>query len=353
MRVLFLGTDRFLFTPGSAAYGRVQDMAAAYPTDTFDCIVFSHRGHGVREAVAIAPNAHAYPTNSRSRFLYGWDALRIARRISRPDVVTAQDPFETGLAGLTIARRAHAPLLVQVHTDFLSPVFARHSFLNRIRLIIAAYVLPRVRGGYAVSEKIARAIGRHYVLRKPFDVLPIFVDTSALARSPRAPHDRFTMLWAGRLEPEKRPEEALRALAAARAHGTDAELIFAGSGSLESTLKEEAKRLDLVDAVTFAGWQHDLAPYYARTDLLLVTSTYEGYGLVIVEALAAHVPVLSTDVGIAREAGAVIAQGDYADALVAWLAGPRASGALANYPYADKSDYLAKLHAHYAAALSV
>jgi glycosyltransferase involved in cell wall biosynthesis len=54
----------------------------------------------------------------------------------------------------------------------------------------------------------------------------------------------------------------------------------------------------------------DPRPYLGRAELLLATSRYEGYGLAILEALAAGVPVLSTDVGSAREAGAIVAARD-------------------------------------------
>jgi putative flippase GtrA len=53
-------------------------------------------------------------------------------------------------------------------------------------------------------------------------------------------------------------------------------------------------------------WCDDPASYYKTADCFLITSDYEGYGMTIVEALAAGCPVVSTDVGIAKEAGASI-----------------------------------------------
>jgi len=78
-------------------------------------------------------------------------------------------------------------------------------------------------------------------------------------------------------------------------------------------------------------------------DLLLVTSQYEGYGRQIIEALAARVPVLSTDVGVAREAGAIVAtEQNFADSLKQWLTnGPR-DASLKNYPYKNFEEYVEK-----------
>jgi hypothetical protein len=76
-----------------------------------------------------------------------------------------------------------------------------------------------------------------------------------------------------------------------------------GEGSLENSLKNDAKGLPVI----FHGWQ-DPAPFLVSADVLINTSYYEGYGASIVEALVAGVPVVAPDVGVAKEAGAVIAK---------------------------------------------
>jgi len=61
------------------------------------------------------------------------------------------------------------------------------------------------------------------------------------------------------------------------------------------------KKLKIDKSVVFEPWQNDLISYYKTANLFLVTSNYEGYGMTIVEAIASHCPVVSTDVGIAKE----------------------------------------------------
>lgn len=51
----------------------------------------------------------------------------------------------------------------------------------------------------------------------------------------------------------------------------------------------------------FVGWQQDPAPHYRGADILLVASRYEGYGRMFVEAAAAGLPIVSTDVGVIGE----------------------------------------------------
>ena len=64
--------------------------------------------------------------------------------------------------------------------------------------------------------------------------------------------------------------------------------------------------------VIFEKWidRETLFSYYKTVDLFLVTSLYEGYGMTLVEAQAAGCPIISTDVGVAREVGARIIDHD-------------------------------------------
>lgn len=343
MRLLIIGMDRTVFKENSATQLRIARLGKK--VERLEVIIFSTRAHHISDVLEIAPNTHIYPTNSYSRLLYGWDMLRIALRLPKPSVLSSQDPFEVGLVALVYATLRKVPLAVEMHTDFVSPAFVRDSLLNWLRLRIAGIVLPRADGGYAVSEHLREAVVRTYKLSKPIDVAPIYVDTKAFAETPRVKHKTFgtTLLWVGRYEKEKRPEIALRALATARAQGIDVGLVLVGQGRLEEALRKEARDLGIESFVEFAGYHNDVRPYYACADLLLVTSSYEGYGMVIVEALASGVPVLATDVGVAREAGAEITGADFDASLVAWLSGPRTQGVLQLDTYKDIDEFYQRI----------
>jgi glycosyltransferase involved in cell wall biosynthesis len=348
---MLLGTDRTLFTAGSAVRRRLALLGESI--DALDSIVFAKRSHGIRGTEELSTNVRAHPTNSFSRLLYGWDAIRIAKYLPRPDIVSAQDPFETGLAGLCIARYFGVPLSVEIHTDFLAKEYIRHSLLNRFRVLIAGFVLKRATGGYAVSDRIRDRVRDRYKAVPPLSLLPIYTDTKRFSEMKHSPHPRFAtdLLWVGRMEREKDPFCALRAFAYARREGYEVGLTFVGSGSLEESLKEEVARRGLREVVEFTGNVSDVAPYYAHADLLLVTSAYEGYGMVIIEALASGVPVLSRDVGIAREAGASIAEKDFAQALTDWLKGSRPTASLKIDPYKDEAHYIGTVRDFYEALL--
>ena len=349
---MLIGTDRNIFTASSVVRRRIVLLATTH-FDSVTSIVFSARSHKISQKIEDG-NFHAYPTSSRSRLLYGWDAFSIARRLERPDIVSAQDPFETGLVALFISRLYGVPLAVEVHTDFLAPSYRRHLLLNKARVVIAGYVLKRAAGGYAVSQKMKDSIVKHYNLKVPFSVLPIYIDLSRFeeiaqkkeseygART-KLENDERILLWVGRMEPEKNPVLALEAFIQARQKGHNIRLIFVGSGSLLEAVKRKVAEARLTEYVEFTETFVDPVPFYAKADLLLVTSEYEGYGMVVVEALAAKVPVLSTDVGIAREAGADIVSGDFATALDNWLVREPKAVRLQLRSYSNEEEYLLKV----------
>lgn len=340
-------SKRGILFPDTPAFSRQASYANKF--GNLVIIGFSRRSDGARP-INIGP-LRVHPTNSSSRFLYGWDAIWLAQRLPKPDVVSVQDPFETGIVGWWIARKLKVPLHVQVHTDFLSPEYAKLSLLNRFRVLVARLVLRRAARIRVVSERIKRTIESRYHTHAPIIVLPIFADVGRLAslRSDlgnpqgsdlenRFEQFKFKLLVVARLEPEKNVALAIEAFA--KSAPENACLIVVGTGSENMSLQRFAKRWNVADRVFFED-PSDIRPFYKVADLLLVLSKYEGYGLVIVEALAAGKPVLSTDIGIAREAGAIVTtEEQFADALSEWFkSGPR-MGVLKNYPYKNFDEYV-------------
>lgn len=353
MKLLMLSTDRKMLQAESSVRDRMVSYASEL--DELHVIVFTEGKNG---EVIRDGSLCIYPTNSSSRLLYGFDAIRIARNLPKTEVVTSQDPFETGIAACLISIFKKASLHIQVHTDFLSPAFIKHSFLNRIRTFIAGFVLLRASRMRVVAPRIRDEIIARYKLKSEISVLPIFVDTVKFFGLRHVQHSKFekSLLFVGRLEAEKRADIAIRTLMRVRALGVNAGLTIVGDGSLKSRLEEFAKQHQVAEWVDFVG-QQDPLPHYAHADMLLVPSAYEGYGLVIIEGLASGVPVLSTDVGIAREAGAIIAPDDgdgFSGVLCSMFAHKELpKGRLKEYPYKNEAEYVSAWVADVAASRNV
>ncbi len=221
-------------------------------------------------------------------------ALGVLRAARGCDVVTTQDPFWRGLLGLVAARTSGARLNVQVHADLVGQPLCR--------TWLAQFVLTQADSVRVVSERVGRALPP---TKAQVSVLPIYIDLAPFGNIARRPHPQFakTILWIGRFEAEKDPLQALVILDSVRRAGVDAGLCMLGEGSLEETLRAQARRAEL--PVEFPGWQHP-SDFLAMADVVLSTSKHESYGASIIEALAAGVPVVSLDVGVAKEAGAIV-----------------------------------------------
>lgn len=340
MRLLFVNMDRDTFRGGSAVSERIRSLVNE--VGEADLITFSTKSHGLTHSIALSDKATAYPTNSLSRFLYILDAYLISRRMKKPDMVSAQDPFETGLAAYFIAKHFKVPLNVDLHTDLFSENFKKHSLLNRIRMVIASFILKRADGTCVVSDKLKHQIIKYYPETPVPIVAPIYVNVEKYLNLTHKHHLKFktALLWVGRMENEKNPELALNSLIELRARGYDVGLTFVGDGSLLGKLQGLVKKSNLSKYVEFPGKVEDVSPFYAAADLMLVTSKYEGYGLVIIEALSSGLPVISTDVGIAKDAGAIISTPvNMASDIENWLKSPK-RGNLLLKTYRDEKEYI-------------
>lgn len=213
----------------------------------------------------------------------------------RYDVVTSQDPFWRGLVSWLAARKLGARLNIQVHADLNAQSLIKH--------MLAQMVLRHADSVRVVSEKIQSQV-QHIVPKKKISVLPIFVDVEKYAVAQPKPHDIKTILWLGRFEAEKDPLAAIEILREVRKEIDATKLVMIGEGSLKEALTHSAAGLP----VEILPWQHEMRPHLEVADVVLSTSPAESFGASIVEALAAGVPVVSCDVGVAREAGAFVAE---------------------------------------------
>lgn len=317
-------------------------------------IIFSPRGFTPEQ---ISSKVWLYPTNSRNRWCYVFDAIKIGKSLVCPQVVTAQDPFESGMVAWWLARYHQCKLQLQIHTDVFNPHFIKRSFLNKIRVLLAKFLLPRASSIRVVSQGIKNSLITNLQISSDrINVLPVFIDLEKLKQAPvkndlhkKYPQFEKIIFMASRLTPEKNIDLAIEAMAELVKKFPQLGLIIVGSGPEEQRLKLKTKTLALPadgyhlgSNIVFEPWTDDLVSYYKTADLFLNTSWYEGYGRTLVEALVCGCPVISTDVGVATEIGAIIINQDNIARVIENTLMNRMSEIADRdiYPYPNKQLYL-------------
>lgn len=104
-----------------------------------------------------------------------------------------------------------------------------------------------------------------------------------------------------RLVKQKGLPYALEALRRIRADFPQAHLVIAGAGEMAAELRRLASALGIADRVHWLGWRTDANDLMAAFDLLLVPSLWEGFGLVLLEAMSRRVPVIASRVSAIPE----------------------------------------------------
>jgi glycosyltransferase involved in cell wall biosynthesis len=312
MKVLMISSDRNILQAGSPARERMVEYSSL--VEELSIIVFTRKRDSDPKAIfygRINERLRIYPTESFGKVFYIYDAVRLGLKVLRRDsgdvLISSQDPFEIGLAGYILKKFCGGKLQLQVHTDFMNLFFAGESAKNRVRVFLARLLLPRADCVRVVSERIKMSLAPLRLKAVPV-VVPIYVDIQDIKkkearfnlREKYAQFD-FIALMLSRLTREKNIELAIKAMAEVVRTHPRAGLIIVGDGPELKELKSLAQKEGMGGNVIFKPWTDDVYSYYKGADVFLVTSNYEGYGRTMIEALASGCPVVTTDVGIARE----------------------------------------------------
>lgn len=128
--------------------------------------------------------------------------------------------------------------------------------------------------------------------------VPVDDARDALGLSP----DEWVVGNVGRLHPDKDQATLLKGFALALPHLPEhSRLAILGTGRLEQDLKELARELGVADKVLFLGQVPDARRYFRAFDVFALSSDHEPFGMVLLEAMAAGVPLLATACGGAKE----------------------------------------------------
>lgn len=267
--------------------------------------VETHVIHGFRRSVHPVRDVRAY---LRLR--------QLLRRLGADVVHTHQS--KAGALG----RLAAPAETIRVHTIHMMSFGAGYGTMSGVQLLVERFCAPRTHvlaavGEQLVEDYLAAGVGRaeqYLVVRSPVDVERFLAARDEPVASRRALRSAIgaddadtVVISAGALEARKRHDRLVADLAPLLREG-DVHLVIAGEGALATALGALAERLGVAHAVHLVGHVADLERWFAASDVYAHAAHTEGVPQVVVQALAAGLPVVAaaTD-GLREVPGAPIA----------------------------------------------
>lgn len=284
----------------------------------------------------VHPSIRIASANTQSRW-GRWNDLRSFIAKEQPEIAMA---FLSFFSVLSAARAANigTKVIFNLQTpmsDFLTDADYQwrrgghktaFSAVTRIACSATDLIVATSQG---VAKDLTSAFGidpdRIRVIPNPVDLDRVRQSAiEAIDDSVLPPGDGPLIVAAGRLAEAKNYPLMIEALAVLRAR-TPARLCILGQGELESALRQLIAARGLGDAIRLGGFQSNPWKYIARADLFLLTSRYEGFGNVLIEAMACGVPVVATASAGTRDIvrhgiDGMLAESHTADAIVAAIA---------------------------------
>ncbi len=220
----------------------------------------------------------------------------------QPDLITAFQTHANVVAILAKAiSGAHSKLVIREGNTPSAKLKNSDLLRNRILYKVIPFLYPRADGIVAISEGVKKDL-QELLPSKVIDVIynpAVRADIDKLA-SQNVDHPFFNagapsvILAIGRLTHQKDHLTLLKAFARVR-QKLDVRLIILGEGSDRQKLEAFIDANDLADVVSMPGFVPNPFAYLAKSSVFVLSSRWEGFGIVLAEALACGVPVISTD----------------------------------------------------------
>ena len=306
--VLMLSLDRGLLeSSGDGGDVRERHMRYAEHVRSLDIIVFGGE-RGMVKQLSAGLTVHA--TGGRGLGMI-FAARRLIRSIAsskRIHLIVAQDPHLAGWVGLWAKKQLSIPLLVHLHGDFLKNRHWRNErWFHQVFAALQPSILRHADGIRAVSTAIMEKLFSLGIPREKITLISTPVNEAVFLASDEKQQVRieelrykyrgkFIALFVGRLEPAKNIFFMIDVLERLRRKKKEIVLLLIGDGSLREQIKAAIKNRKLESDVHMLGSKDhaELGVHYRLAQALLLLSTNESFGKVIIEAGLCGTPTLAS-----------------------------------------------------------
>lgn len=308
--VLMISLDLQILQPEySTAQERHLEYAQAF--EELHVIVLSSKRDHLPEKIKPEfhqANLHVWATHSLWKPLAVIQAILIARRINqlqKIQVVSAQDPLATGLTAWLISLVLNIPWNLQFHSSFFLTEF--HQPQNLLQSLVQRWVLWLTKQAQTIRT-VSQEVRQTLINRLNLDAasvvwIPMMTEIRYFQRSVKPITKPRRLINVGRLVPAKNQLALIQALQVVMKTYPDIHLTIVGDGALRHRIEAAIKALNLERSITLTGSlsKKQVRAELHRADAFVSVSLFEGFGVAMIEALAAGLPLVSTNVGVVKD----------------------------------------------------
>jgi N-acetyl-alpha-D-glucosaminyl L-malate synthase BshA len=192
----------------------------------------------------------------------------------------------------------HVPVITTLHGTDITLVGKDKTYAP-----VVAFSINQSDAITAVSDNLREETFANFNIEKDIEVIHNFVDIKRFAKKPIdafrkviAPNGERILMHASNFRKIKRIADVIHIFEKVR-KTVPSKLLLVGDGPERPMAEELARELEICDDVRFVGKQQDMEEIYAISDLFLLPSEYESFGLAALEAMAGGAPVISSNAG--------------------------------------------------------
>jgi len=300
-------------------FGDVQERNIAYGkyVSAIHSITYTKKTENLTNRT-LSDNVFVYSTQSKNPLAFLLDSYCLAKKIcltNKIDLVLTQDPFLTGLVGWWLKKKFNLKLLIHFHGDFWrNHEWLKEKWYNFFLLFLSYFLVKKADAVRAVSLGIKNKLIKQGINAQKIIVIPtpinlnLFLSVDEKKINLIREKYRFLtsdkiILFVGRLEPEKNLIWFIDVFNETIKKKPETKFLIIGTGREKNKIIKKINSLNLVGKIILIGnINHNLLPvYYHLANLLILPSTSESFGKVLVEAGAAGIPCVASATTGAKE----------------------------------------------------
>ncbi|MDD3284444.1 MAG: glycosyltransferase [Patescibacteria group bacterium] len=297
MKIFVIGNDKNIFDKESKLFGRVVEYSQL--VEKYTVVVPNNKTINLN----VSEHLNIFSFGGKNKFFQiiklFFSSIKIFKN-EKFDVISVQDQYFLGFVAYLLSKMFRIGTEIQVH--------GFEKFYG-IRKLLAKYVLKNANSIRVVSDRLKNQLIRDFgVLENKITIVPIYSDLKKIDTCLND-NSEFIFITISRLVKVKNIQMQIKAFKNvvnffennSQKKVKDLKLWIIGGGLLETKLISQVNNLNLDKKVEFFGWRNNLDDFYKKADVFLLTSNYEGWGIVIIEAANYGLPIIMTDVGCAGE----------------------------------------------------